>query len=187
LDAFVPQTRSIERARLEEKKKLVINFSLEPESQNTLATETAPDVHHLGDDRFSGSINSQFQKRSEGAKFTIGFEIAPEILANPLARAEVRLMAKGVQRRHKIFVNRRLLERRLDEAPEDGGFGEFIAPFDPALLVAGVNRLSIEALPSDEDIDDFEFVNIRVYLVPVSALDQGAGASLNPATTTGTQ
>ena len=83
---------------------------------------------------------------------------------------------------------RRFLERRLDEAPEDGGFGEFIAPFDPAILVAGINSLRIEALPSDSDIDDFEFVNIRIYLVPPAGSGLGAGTSPDTdARTTGTQ
>jgi hypothetical protein len=188
LDPYVPQTISVERARLESRKKLVVNFALEPHSDNALVTEAAPDVHHLGDDRFSGDINSQFQKKSEGAKFTIAFEIAPDSLATPLERAEVRLMAKGVQRRHKIFVNDKLLDRRLDKAPEDGSFGEFVAPFDPSWLTAGANTLRVDALPSDDDIDDFEFVNIRIYLVPPTGPNLGTGTSLNlDSGTTGTQ
>ena len=188
LDPYVPQTISVERARLESKKKLVVNFALEPHSDNALVTEAAPDVHHLGDDRFSGDINSQFQKKSEGAKFSIAFEIAPDSLATPLERAEVRLMAKGVQRRHKIFVNDKLLDRRLDKAPEDGSFGEFIAPFELSLLTPGANTLRVEALPSDDDIDDFEFVNIRIYLIPPTGPNLGTGTSLNlDSGTTGTQ
>lgn len=175
-DAYVPQTASLKRARLEAKKTLTVNFTLEPENSNALATESAPDVHHLGDDRFSGDINSQFQKRSEGSTFSTSFEIGPEQLKGPLGRAELRLMVKGVQRRHKIYVNNRLLETRLDEAPEDGSFGEFVVPILPELLVAGSNSLRIAALPSDDDVDDFEFVNIRVYLIPPAANDRGARA-----------
>jgi len=176
LDGFVPLTANVERARLERKGKLTVNFLLEPNTPDALVTETAPDVHHLGDDRFSGDINSQFQKKSEGSKFSIDFAIGSEALAVPLQRAEVRLLAKGVQRRHKIFINDRLLEKRMDDAPDDGGFGEFVAPFDPTLLAVGANRFRLEALPSSDDIDDFEFVNIRIYLVPaqVSPLDSPA-------------
>lgn len=167
-DEFLPGTVSLERDRLEARKSLTVNFLLEPQNPMTTATETAPDVHHLGDDRFSGDINSQFQKRSEGSKFITTFDIAPEQLGTPLDRAELRLMAKGVQRRHKIYINGSLLDTRLDYAPEDGSFGEFAAPFPAELLVGGSNTLKIAALPSDDDIDDFEFVNIRIYLVPAA-------------------
>lgn len=178
LNPFVPRTVSVERAQLEGRRELTVNFALEPPSRNALVTEAAPDVHHLGDDRFSGDINSQFQKKSEGARFSIVFEIGDDALAVPLQQAELRLLTKGVQRRHKLFVNDRLLSRRLDNSPSDGSFGELIAPFDPALLVAGRNSLRIEALPSDDDIDDFEFVNVRVYLVPLTGPELGQGASI---------
>ena len=71
-----------------------------------------------------------------------------------------------MQRSHKIRINRVLLEDRLDRAPNDGSFGEFQAEFDPDLLRAGVNTIEIIAKPSTSDIDDFEFVNVRLLLSP---------------------
>ena len=75
-------------------------------------------------------------------------------------------LAKGVQRNHRILINGRTLRKRLNEAPEDGGFGEFVAPFPTDLLRAGGNSLEIIAAPSESDIDDFEFVNVRIHLGP---------------------
>jgi hypothetical protein len=149
-----------------EGRTLTVDFALEPASNTVLVTEAVPDVHHLGDNRFDGTINSQFQKQSEGAEFTIRFQLNESQLPPNFSRAEVRLMAKGVQRNHRIVINDETLQRRLNKAPEDGGFGEFKAAFDPNILKAGVNTLQIIAAPSSDDIDDFEFVNVQVRLAP---------------------
>ncbi len=79
---------------------------------------------------------------------------------------EVHLLAKGVQRSHKIVVNGTVLEDRLDDAPSDGSFGEFTAQFDARILRTGTNTIEIIAKPSSSDIDDFEFVNVRIRLAP---------------------
>ena len=75
-------------------------------------------------------------------------------------------MAKGVQRSHKLVINGTVLDERLDDAPDDGSFGEFTAEFDPSLLKEGTNHFELIAKPSDVDIDDFEFVNVRIHLEP---------------------
>ena len=129
-------------------------------------TETDPDVHHLGDNRFDGAINSQFQKESEGTSYTTSFIVTDDQLPPRFKHAEVVLLARGVQRKHKIVINGTTLDVRLDEAPDDGSFGEFVAPFDASLLRVGINEIQIIARPSKTDVDDFEFVNIRVRLLP---------------------
>jgi len=164
-EGFVPKSANVERARLEG-RTLTVDFALEGVSDAVLVTEAVPDVHHLGDDRFDGTINSQFQKKSEGAEFTVDFELQSDSVSAKFSRAEVRLLAKGVQRNHRVVVNGATLKRRLNHAPEDGGFGEFVAPFDAGLLQPGKNTLQIIAAPSDSDIDDFEFVNVQVRLSP---------------------
>lgn len=165
VDGFVPKSINVERAKLDG-RTVVKNFKLEPVSNAVLVTEAVPDVHHLGDNKFDGTINSQFQKQSEGDQFTIRFKLNDAQLQSTFSRAEVRLMAKGVQRNHRIVINDTTLARRLNKAPEDGSFGEFRAPFDPTILVPGVNTLQIIAAPSPDDIDDFEFVNVQVRLAP---------------------
>ena len=145
---------------------LTVDFTLDPIQGNAVAIEAVPDVHHLGDNRFDGQINSQFQKESEGSSYTAEFELLEEQLSPKPSGAQVRLWAKGVQRRHRIYINGTQLDQRLDEAPDDGGFGEFVARFDAALLRPGTNTLMIEAAPSSSDIDDFEFVNVQIRLLP---------------------
>ena len=143
-----------------------LDFQLEPVRDEVIVTEVVPGVHHLGDNRFDGRINSKFQKRSEGAEYRTEFEISGDQFPLRASRAEVRLLAKGVQRRHAIFINGTILDDRLKDAPRDGSFGEFVAPFDSSLLREGVNTLDVVAAPSDSDIDDFEFINVQIHLLP---------------------
>lgn len=164
-DGFVPDSRNVDAAMLFG-SVLNLDFGLRPESEDVVAIEAVPEVHHLGDNRFSGSINSQFQHESEGAEFWAEFSLKSSQVPPYVQSAEVVLLAKGVQRSHKIQINGRTLDRRLDEAPEDGSFGEFVAEFDARYLRAGRNRFGIIAKPSSSDIDDFEFVNVRIRLSP---------------------
>ncbi len=165
LEGYVPKSVNVEREELLG-RTLEVNFALEPASSAVLVTEAVPDVHHLGDNRFDGTINSQFQKRSEGSSFSVEFQLSEDQLPPRFNRAEVRLLAKGVQRNHRIVINGETLRKRLNEAPDDGSFGEFAAPFPPSILVGGANTLEIIAAPSDSDIDDFEFVNVQIHLAP---------------------
>ena len=75
-------------------------------------------------------------------------------------------MVKGVQRAHSLFINGTLLDTKLDDAPDDGSFGEFRARFDLQLLRPGTNTVDLVAKPSSSDIDDFEFVNVQIHLLP---------------------
>ena len=117
--------------------------------------------------RFTSSVSPvflfQFQDR---VLFEAEFELAATQLSPHSTRAEVVLLAKGVQRRHKIRINGATLEQRLEETPDDGGFGEFRASFDADLLRRGPNKIEIIAKPSSSDIDDFEFVNVQILLSP---------------------
>ncbi len=164
-DGFIPRSANAERAQLID-GTLRVNFALDSVHADVLVMEAVPDVHHLGDDHFDGTINSQFQKRSEGASFAGAFELGVDRRPAQFTRGEVRLLAKGVQRRHRIVINGKTLDRRLDHAPEDGSFGEFAAPFDASQLLSGANTLEIIAAPSTSDIDDFEFVNVQIHLHP---------------------
>ncbi len=164
LDGYVPETKSVSRDRVEG-RKLRVNFELSPQNRSTLVMEAIPDVHHLGDNRFEGRINSQFQKESEGDRYLATFTLDSGQLSSDLSEGEVVLLAKGVQRSHRIVINGETLDDRLDDAPSDGSFGEFVAWFDVSILREGENTLEIIAKPSRSDIDDFEFVNVRVRLI----------------------
>ncbi|MGB2986695.1 MAG: carboxypeptidase regulatory-like domain-containing protein [Phycisphaerae bacterium] len=165
MDGYVPSTANVASAMVQG-TTLTLNFELQPDTEELVAIEPVPDVHHLGDDNFDGRINSRFQKKSEGGSFVARFELKPNQLPPHFNTAQVRLLAKGVQRRHKIRINGTVLDDRLDDSPDDGSFGEFSAPFDPLLLRPGTNTLEIIARPSSSDIDDFEFVNVQIHLSP---------------------
>jgi hypothetical protein len=165
LDGYVPSTANVDSAMVQG-TTLAVDFQLTPQDLKTVAMEPVPDVHHLGDDNFDGTINSQFQKKSEGSQYATEFELSEAQLPPYFNEAEITLLAKGVQRAHKIRINGVVLDDRLDDAPSDGSFGEFRAPFDIDILRPGTNTFEVIARPSTSDIDDFEFVNIQINLLP---------------------
>ena len=160
---YVPSTVDVSSAKVKG-TTLALDFTLSPEGAATVAIEAVPEVHHLGDNEFEGRINSQFQKRSEGSEYATAFRLTATQVAPHITEAEVRLLAKGVQRRHTLRINGTALKEKLDNAPGDGSFGEFVTSFDPELLQEGENRFELIAQPSDVDIDDFEFVNVRIMV-----------------------
>jgi hypothetical protein len=166
-EGYVPGTVNVERRRLTG-RTMNVDFALQKIGRDVLVLDPQPEVHHLGDNAFSGEINSQFQKEAEGDRYEMNFILGEAEMNSAAVQAEILLMAKGVQRRHSIKINGHLLDQRLDEAPEDGSFGEFAASFDATWLQPGANTLEIIAAPSDSDIDDFEFVNIRIRVLPES-------------------
>ena len=162
---YIPDSRNVDAAMLQG-RTLSIDFNLDRVNYNVISIEVVPEVHHLGDNRFEGRINSQFQKESEGDRFSAEFELSSAQQPPAGVMVELRLLAKGVQRSHKIAINDTVLDDRLDDAPDDGSFGEFTARFDAQLLRVGINVLEIIAKPSSSDIDDFEFVNVQIHLSP---------------------
>ena len=166
LEGHVPETLNIPAEELTTRGMLDVDFELRPMSEFVIPIEEDPDVHHLGNDRFTGRINSQFQRPSEGKRFRAKFEITEAQLQAEYSYAEIWLLAKGVQCPHPIRLNGRLLKERLDVSPRDGSFGEFSVEFDPKRLIPGTNRIKITAKACRGDLDDFEFVNVQIRLVP---------------------
>lgn len=123
-----------------------------------------PQVHHLGNDRWTGRVNNKFQKTAEGRNYAAEFEFTRGQLPSEISTVLVWLLAKGVQCPHRLYINGQLLDRYLDESPQDGSFGAFSATFDPALLVEGTNTTEIRGASCRGDIDDFEFVNVQIRL-----------------------
>jgi hypothetical protein len=162
-DGYVPDSVNIAAEELNH-SIVTRDFLLTPKQRDIIALESDPDVHHLGDDRYTGRINSQFQKRSEGRLYVGLFELAPDQLPDPGARAQVRLLVRGAQRNNRIRINDHLLETRLNRAPRDGSFGPFEAKFPASWLHEGANTLEIQSVYGGSDYDDFEFVNIRIRL-----------------------
>ncbi|RIK68043.1 MAG: hypothetical protein DCC65_04220 [Planctomycetota bacterium] len=165
---YLPQARNVPAGRLRG-RVLDVDFDLQPVSEFVIAIEKDPVVHHLGNDLFEGRINSQFQRESEGTRFRASFELSAEQLAPKFRTARVELLAKGVQCPHQIRINSRRLPRRLGNSPPDGSFGRFTADFDASILRPGRNTFTLRNVTCREDIDDFEFVNVQIRLIPESA------------------
>ncbi|MCB9853691.1 MAG: PD40 domain-containing protein [Phycisphaerales bacterium] len=162
---YVPESLNIEAARVRG-RTLTVNFALSRQSELVIALEADPDVHHLGNDKFQGRINSQFQRKTEGRTYRATFEVSRDQLPPNYSRAEVILMVKGVQCPHQVRINNRLINERLADAPRDGSFGEYRAAFDPGWLIEGRNQFKIRARSCSGDLDDFEFVNVQIRLRP---------------------
>lgn len=161
-EGYVPKAMNVASADLEQAAVLG-NFELIPLRGDIIAIEDVPHVHHLGNDRFDGRINSQFQERSEGDQYNATFELTASQLHPDVDNAEIYLLVRGAQVDNEIRINGHLLDEYLDEAPRDGSFGEFTATFAVDWLLRGENQLQITAR-SGSDLDDFEFVNVQIRL-----------------------
>jgi hypothetical protein len=96
----------------------------------------------------------------------VEFELGEDRVLGYYRYAEISLLAKGVQMEHPMYINGDRLGERLDNSPRDGSFGEFQARFDADLLQPGTNTFEIRARSRGDDVDDFEFVNVQIRLVP---------------------
>jgi hypothetical protein len=141
-----------------------VDFKLKPLDLDTLVLEVHPEVHHLGDDAFDGSINSRFQKRAEARLYRVTFAVDEARLTRGRRGAELALLAKGVQMPHPVLINGTRLPRTLPVSPDDGSFGEVRLDFPIELLQIGENTLEIRDLRRGDDHDDFEFINVQVRL-----------------------
>jgi len=160
---YRPRALNISAEQLREHASVV--FLLEPLDTSVVVLEDEPRVHHLGDNRFDGRINSQFQKSSEGLSYQRRFELDADQLRR-VRTGEVTMMVKGAQIENQIRVNGRLVDRRLTGAPSDGSFGEFRARVPASWLREGTNSLEVRSVINrGTDHDDFEFVNVQIELI----------------------
>lgn len=135
-------------------------------SDNFVAIEKRPSVHHLGDDSFSGSQNSQFQRNTEGGSLSRSFNLS----ADQANQSELVLIwvAKGLQLPNTISINGNSVAM-TDNSNIDGSFTEQSITLPVSgMLNQGANTLSVESAMDtfSNDLDDFEFV-----FIGLSALD----------------
>ena len=159
-EGYIPQTKNLS---ISEDNQLLVDFSLKPQNEDIVVINAIPDVHHLGNDNFSGDINSKFQKTAEGLSYTTSFTVSAGQLPPNYTNAKIWMLSKGAQLSNPIFINGTILPEFLRGSPSDGSFGEFTFEFDIGLLEEGNNTLKIESGYSD-DYDDFEFVNVQIHL-----------------------
>ncbi|MBI1348153.1 hypothetical protein GC163_17905 [bacterium] len=162
---YVPQSQNLRAADVTGKPR-PLNFDLRRASDRVIATESEPQIHHLGNDQFSGAANSQFQRPSEGAFQVVKFSLTKPQTEEPISRASITFLAKGMQCVPEIRLNEHVLTQGLTASPEDGSFGTMVLPIDPAWLKTVDNVISFRAVLCHGDLDDFEFVNVQVRLSP---------------------
>jgi hypothetical protein len=170
-EGYEPQTMLFEK--LQGGRNYFQRVELVPLTSDVSIPVGGEDVMHLGDDLFEGTVNSQFQKKSDGTELAF---VIPDWAAKVQAgytKATVYLDAKGWQ----TDVCSNLIGLSGDvgtvmlaggTSPADGywGGGKQV-PFD--FTVAQVGSLNAEvritsgACNGTTDLDDFEINRIRVY------------------------
>lgn len=149
-----------------------VDFVINPIKANEVVLEIEPKVHHLGDDSYSGSINSQFQKNTEGISFSKTFDITPSQY-NDYEKAILQFEAKGIQDNdNKLLINSR--SYILSTSPTDGSYQSYSIELEKSTYQEGSNNLSITSGITNadgSDYDDFEFANIVLEFIGVGVQD----------------
>lgn len=145
-------------------EQINVDFSLVPLTDGVIVIEIDPVLHHLGDDRFSGTINSQFQRIAEGLEYTAVFSLT-EAQRNAQA-AQLTLFAKGLQYENTISINGELVGF-LNNSPSDGSFGLVSIPVSTEVFLSDqeLQTLTITSEFAIVDFDDFEFANVLISFV----------------------
>ena len=157
-EGYESQSKQI---RINDQDLFDLDFSLTRGNEMLVWIDSS--LHHLGDDSYSGSANSKFQKNSEGVQFTTTFEVNAKQLQ--CRYATVAILAKGIQSDqgypNKITLNDQ--SQSLYDSPENGDYEDQEYWFEISGLHEGTNRLTISSGQKGTDYDDFEFTNLRVY------------------------
>lgn len=162
-DGYIPQTANISKNNLLASGSLTQDFALKAAQNNVLILEIVPEVHHLGDDVFNGSFNSQFQQVSEGIEYIDTFITNANQLPPYYKTAELHVTVKGTECYDPVYINSVEIGSFYG-SPSDGSFGEIIIPLnDISILKTVSNTLRINTVECNT-FDDFEYANILIYL-----------------------
>ena len=136
-----------------------IDFIINPVQPNEVILEIEPKVHHLGDDSYGGSANSQFQKKTEGIVFSKDFTIN-FLQYNGYNQATLRFEAKGIQDYDsQLILNE--VTRTLSSSPSDGSYKTYSIELEKSMYRNDSNTIQIvSGNGGGSDYDDFEFANI---------------------------
>ena len=134
-------------------------------SDNFVGIEVLPSVHHLGDDSFTGSENSQFQRNTEGSQLVRSFNLSSEqALSETLF---FNWVAKGIQIPNTLSINGSFVASSQN-TNSDGSYSlQSLLLRTSGILLEGANVLTIESQSTNvgNDIDDFEFVILGISLL----------------------
>lgn len=122
----------------------------------TITKAKFSELHHLGDDNFSGFINSQFQKDSDGLEASFNFD-------NSTSRSSIKVSfeAKGLQpdfgyegiASRIVFGDQTIV---LEKSPEDGSYQKYFIEFENNPDIETIKLITSDTT-SFGDVDDWEF------------------------------
>jgi len=121
-------------------------------------------LHHLGDDNYGGTVNSQFQSNTDGIEYTNNFELNNKFLQYDQATLEVFIkgsqdsLNKGLP--NYIYMNN-IIVGSMGNSPEDGSFEKIFINFPISYLDEGNNIVKIISSEGNT-YDDFEFTNLKI-------------------------
>lgn len=154
-EGYRPSTRAL---KIDSEDLYQINFTINPIQPNEVILEIEPQLHHLGDDNYSGSVNSQFQKNTEGIDFSRFFEISSSLYSS-FENATLTFEAKGIQIGGNLRIND--VYYSLPSSPSGGGYETYTITLAKDAYHSGNNELSMFSEANVfGDNDDFEFSNI---------------------------
>jgi hypothetical protein len=176
-DGYIPVTNSF---KINSNRNFNIDFTTNHIKPNEVVLEIEPKVHHLGDDQYNGSINSQFQKNTEGIRFHKSFHITQSQYEN-YDYAELTFSAKGIQGTHygdEVILNNQSYV--LEQSNADGSYKTYSLNLDKNSYNIGENNIEVTS-GFYIDYDDFEFANIIIRfgkgkLQTGSTIRQGSSA-----------
>ncbi|MBK7403050.1 MAG: carboxypeptidase regulatory-like domain-containing protein [Phycisphaerales bacterium] len=114
-DGYIPAAVNVAAAEIGDGVR--VEFRLQPADNLDIALDAEPRVHHLGDDRFTGRINSQFQVSSQGRTYQAVIELERSQLTPPVVVAELSLFVRGAQNPNRIIINGVVITEPLADSP----------------------------------------------------------------------
>lgn len=131
--------------------------------------DKSSELFHLGDDRYSGTINSQFQKGTDGTEMV--FTLKNNLIYSQIA---ISFEAKGVQPdsfdpgASVVFGTEGSSggegsqEQFIEQAPQDGSFGTYKMVFNNAEDLETITFITRNHGTEGSDYDDWEFTCVHV-------------------------
>ena len=158
-EGYIPITKGIS---INQYDLFEIDFELQKIPANVVVVEIDPTLHHLGDDNYSGSVNSKFQKNTEGTTFTKNFNVTTTQAV--CSEAILTFYGKGIQNGGELYINN--AGWTLGEGPSSGEFVRYVISLDGSVYYEGENTITIKSTANYIDYDDFEFNNIQIEFCP---------------------
>jgi len=167
-EGYVPEVISFPIAQ---KDTFNIDFTMNLIKKNELILEIEPQVHHLGNDYFSGSINSKFQLTSEGLEFTKSFYIAQKQYDN-YTFSTLTFEGKGIQNYDENSLTINTNTFKMEKSKDDGTYKKYNIYLPKSSYHVGENTLIIKS-GFNRDYDDFEFSNIIIRFQKKLPIEDG--------------